>query len=87
MKAKFHDPMRPRGVRDPRKCKVQQSGTLLWIRDGQPEFWTDRPLKFAGHIRMLLRRPGTVIEDVKWRQLGGRAYWRIPDWPDGRATS
>lgn len=85
MKAKVHDETRPRGIRDPLSCKVQAGGRLIFIRDGQPEFWCDRPRKFKGHIQMLLRKPGTVIEDIKWRQLGGKAWWRIPAWPDGRA--
>lgn len=86
MKAKTHPPERPRGVRDPKKCMVQAGGRLVWIQDGQPMFWTDRPAKFRGHILLMLtKKGGTVITDVKWKQLDGKVWWRIPDWPDGNA--
>lgn len=91
MKAKRHNTEKPRGIRDPRKCQVQVGGVLCWVRtvpgvyDRQPEFWTDRPLKFEGHMKMLLNKPGTVIEDIKWKQLNGKCWWRIPAWPDGEA--
>lgn len=93
MRARVHPPDVPRGRRDPRGCKVQTGGRLVFrisipgVYEDQPMFWTDRPLKFEPHIRRMLRRPGTVITDIKWRQLGGRAWWRIPAWPDGEARS
>lgn len=61
--------------------------TIPGVYDAQPMMWTDRPHKFEGHIKMMLQRPGTVIEDIKWKQLNGRAWWRIPAWPDGRAET
>ena len=87
MKSKNHPTDKPRGVRDARKCKVQQSGKLVWIRNGQSEFWTDRPYKFAGHIKMYLRKPGTEISDIKWKQLGSETWWRLPEFQDGEAGS
>jgi hypothetical protein len=29
----------------------------------------------------------TVIEDIKWKQLGSKTWWRLPEWPDGRAST
>lgn len=67
---------------------VQAGGRLVWIQDGQPMFWSDRPAKFRGHILLMLtKKGGTVIEDIKWKQLAGKAWWRIPDWPDGTAET
>ena len=91
MKAKDHPAETPRGRRDPRTCKVQTSGRLAFILtlpgvyDRQPMLWVDRPHKFPAHIRLYLRA-GAVVEDIKWKQLNGRAWWRIPEWPDGRAA-
>lgn len=95
MRAKTHPAEAPRGVRysgvperGSRGTVVQTSGTLVWIQDGQPMRWVDRPLRFPAHIRrMLSKRGGTVIDDIKWRQLGGKVWWRLPDWPDGHAES
>lgn len=90
MRAKFHPIEKPYGVRDPRppSCQVQSGGKLVWIQDGQPRFWSDRPYKFPAHIRLMLRkRGGTELTDIKWRQLNGKVWWRLPDWPDGSAKS
>ena len=93
MKAKHHPSNEPRGKRDPKSCKVQTGGMLVFIYtlpgiyDRQPMFWSNRPLKFQGHIGMMLRKEGAVCEDVKWKQLGSETWWRIPEWPDGRAES
>lgn len=94
MKAKRHPEAKPRGKRDPRECRDHSVGsrlvyiiTIPGVYDRQPMFWTDRPAKFPSHVRAMLKRPGTVIEDIKWMQLAGKAWWRIPDWPDGRAES
>lgn len=93
MKAKTHNQDRPRGRRDPRKCKAQSGGRLVYVLtipgvyDRQPMFWTDRPGKFPAHIQQYLKRPGVEVSDIKWRQLGGKAWWRIPEWPDGEARS
>lgn len=92
IKASRHPDDRPRGVRDGRDCKVQSGGTLAWIEDGQPMFWSNRPLKFGPAMRARVagwRKRGrtVVIEDVKWKQLGGRAWWRLPDYPDGSVTT
>jgi len=93
MKAKNHPQDKPRGVRDPKNCKKQAGGHLVFlytlpgVYDRQPMFWTDRPRKFAGHISMFLSRPGAKVEDVKWKQLGSSTYWRIPNWPDGKGEA
>lgn len=90
MNAKTHPDAKPRGVRNPGPpaCMVQAGGRLVWIQDGQAKFYVDRPRKFPGHIRwMLTKRGGTVITDIKWRQLDGKAWWRLPDWPDGTART
>jgi hypothetical protein len=96
-RAKRHPQDKPRGVRasGPRSCKMQaKGGSLVWVRTvpgvrgletPTPEFWSDRPAKFPGHIRMLLRKPGTVMTDIKWRQAGSQTWWRLPDFPDGNA--
>jgi len=88
MKNTVHPEERPRGVRDSGypSCKVQSAGKLVWIQDGQPMVWVDRPLKFPRHIRhMLTKRGGTEITDIKWMQLGGKAWWRLPEYPTGNA--
>lgn len=96
MKDKTHPTEIPKGIRysgvpergSRRGTAVQAGGTLVWIQDGQPRFWSDRPAKFPAHIRLMLTKPGgTLIEDIKWKQLGGKIWWRLPDWPDGRAQS
>lgn len=96
MRSKVPNTKPTRGVRDPKLCKVQTGGRLTWNRTVPgvlgletltPEAWTDRPVKFPGHIRLLLRKPGTTITDIKWKQLGSETWWRIPDWPDGNAAS
>lgn len=74
-----------RGVREPRSCMVQAGGTLAALVDGQPMAWIDRPLKFRGHVNMMLRKPGRVMTDIRWKQLGSNTWWRIPDWPEGEA--
>lgn len=89
--ARTHPTAPTRGVRDPRTCKVQAGGqlraivTLPGVYDRQPMYWTDRPMKFPGHLSIYLRKPGARLEDVRWRQLDGRAWWRMPAWPDGNA--
>lgn len=88
VKAKRHPAERPRGVRDARKCMAQAGGRLAWVQDGQPMFWSDRPRKFAGHILLMLtKHGGTAIEDIKWHQLGSTTWWRLPEFPDGTAST
>jgi hypothetical protein len=92
MKAKVHPTERPRGVRDSAapSCMKQAGGKLVWIENGQPMFWSDRPFKFPGHLKARLagwerRSADVVMEDIKWKQLGGKVWWRLPAWPDGIA--
>lgn len=91
MNVKNHPIDKPRGKRDPKNCKVQTAGSLVWlytlpgVYERQPMRWVDRPYKFRAHIQMMLRRPGAVCEDIKWKKFGSETWWRIPDWPDGRA--
>jgi hypothetical protein len=86
-KAAQHPVGKPRGVRDGRATKVQTAGTLVALVDGQPMRWVDRPLKFSGHVRLMLRKPGRTMTDIKWEQLGSQTWWRLPDWPDGEARA
>lgn len=86
--AKFHPNDKVRGTRDPKTSKKQAGGRLVFILNGQPMFWNDRPHKFAGHIRRYIKfyeRNGRALEitDIKWKQLGSETWWRIPEWPDG----
>lgn len=89
MKVKRHNEEPTRGIRDPRKCKAQSGGRLVFLRNGIPYQWNNRPLKFRGHIRMQLggRVQPVEITDIKWQQLGSSTWWRIPEWPDGNANS
>ena len=94
MKAKRHPTETPRGQRDPRECLDQSTAsklvyliTIPGACEREPRFYTDRAHKFEGHIRRAIQKPGIVIEDIKWKQRGGLAWWRIPAWPDGRAES
>lgn len=89
MKASVHPTDKPRGMRDSHypNCTMQTGGTLVWIQDGQPMKWVDRPYKFPGHIRLMLtKRGGTTITDIKWKQLNGKAWWRLPEFPTGTAS-
>jgi hypothetical protein len=87
-----HPNKSPRGVRNPRDTVKQAGGTLVWLENGQPMVWVDRPFKFASHIKVRLagwekRDKHVVMQDIKWRQLGSDTWWRIPDWPDGFVTT
>lgn len=93
MKAKSPNPALARGVRDPRPptCMHQAGGRLTWVENGQPMFLTDRPRKFPAKIKHRLdwhhhRGRPCVMTDIKWRQSGGLAWWRLPDYPDGDAS-
>jgi len=91
-KATRHDSTKPRGKREPASCKVQTAATLRWVEDGQPMFWTDRPLKFPGALASRIaffKRNGrnVTMTDIKWKQLGSETWWRIPEWPDGTVTT